>query len=63
MYGSQEYIREEVKEEICIVEMLGRNWDRTKMKYLDIIIDDRLRFKEHSYYMLKEIEKKRVFFK
>jgi len=25
MYGSQEYIREEVKEEICIVEMLGRN--------------------------------------
>jgi len=31
------------------------------MKYLDIIIDDRLRFQDHYDYMLKKIGKKRSF--
>jgi len=33
------------------------------MKYLDIVIDDKLQFKNHYDYMLKKIGKKNKFFK
>lgn len=55
-------IRKELKGNIVLKCLDGTEIERVEViKYLGIIIDDKLRFKDHCDYMLKKIGKKRVF--
>jgi len=55
-------IRKELRSNITLKYLDGTEIERVEiMKYLDIIIDDRLRFKDYCDYMLEKIEKKTSF--
>jgi len=55
-------VRKELKANVILKCLSGNEIGRVDtMKYLGIIIDDRLRFKDHCNYMLKKIEKKTSF--
>lgn len=55
-------VRKEMKGKIVLKCMDGVELERVEsMKYLGIMIDDKLRFKEHCEYMLKKIGKKTSF--
>ncbi|KAM0724671.1 hypothetical protein ACS0PU_009055 [Formica fusca] len=55
-------IRKELRGNITLKCLDGTEIERVEiMKYLGIIIDDRLRFKDHCDYMLKKIGKKTSF--
>jgi len=51
-----------LRNNITLKCLAGTEIERVEiMKYLDIIIDDKLVFKDHCNYMLKKIEKKTSF--
>jgi len=55
-------IRKELRSNIILKCLDGIEIDRVEtMKYLGIIIDDRLWFQDHCDYMLKKISKKTSF--
>ena len=61
-YKIDRIVRKEMKGNIVLKCVDGTELERVKiMKYLGIIIDDKLRFKDHCEYMLRKIDKKTSF--
>src|SRR5580765_8864615 len=55
-------IRKELSREIVVTTGKGIELKRvTKMKYLGLMLDDRLQFKEHCNYIIKKVGKKTCF--